>query len=501
MILTFVACCHVGSLLVIDADVFGCFDLVAMLRRFWVTGLITIQAGARPTQGSINVSVDSSIVASRSATAEGSGNIFVPIGSDAPPSQISSRSDHPAQSAGIIKQSSPLYTNKFYANLFLGNQSSPVWTNPYSVVWGKGGGSTKSWGLSVLQTERDTLTYGPDYTPSGAPQFYVNPSGIQQIVISAAELGASTSLTTDTHQAFSVNANLASGPDTAPVISFPLVQGMGFVTGVYNQGTPLLQSGVFFRTLSLVGGVNGDATYKYSIQLEDGSDWLLYATPTEASGAPAFSLVDSKTIQGPSGFSGSIQIAKNPAKASGEASYDLSAGAYAISGSVSGTVNGAIGSYQLGWQKAGSTNQKLLMFALPHHVESMADVMSSAATTIQLETTTKGIATAYLADTMEFTEPNLPVDIGFDPWSPKLGNVKAVSSAAAQAINNAASIELAEDMDKQSNLNSMYYSGKVCRSDILFLVVLTDDRLFPNSHPLSMPANSSAEVQLPPMLV
>jgi endo-1,3(4)-beta-glucanase len=393
-----------------------------------------------------------------------SGDIFAPVGSNAPPSQISSRSDHPAQSLGIVKQNSPLYTNKFYANLFLGSQGNPVWTHPYSVVWAKEGGATQSWGLSISHIERNMLAYGPIYTPSGAPQFFSNPTGIQQIIISAVELGASTELTTDTHRAFSVNANLASEPGATPVISFPLVQGMGFVTGVYNQGTPLLQSSVFFHTLTFVGGVNNDATFKYRIELEDGSDWLLYVTPNGAGEAPPFTLVDSKTIQGPNAFFGSIQIAKNPAQANGEASYDLSAGAYATSGSVSGAVNGAIGSYELGWQKSGLINQSLLMFALPHHVESMTDVTSFRVTSIQLETTTKGMATGYLTDAMKFTESNLPVDIGFDPWSPKLGSVKAVSGAAAQAISNAASVELAENMDDQSNLNSMYYSGKACRA-------------------------------------
>jgi endo-1,3(4)-beta-glucanase len=257
------------------------------------------------------------------------------------------------------------------------------------------------------------------------------------------------------------------GPNTSPIISFPLVQGMGFVTALYNKGTPTFQTGVFFKTLAFVGGVNNNSTFKYRIALNDGSDWLLYATPNGAAGAPPFVLVDSTTIQGPGGFQGTIQIAKNPSGGDGEKSYDLSAGAYPISGSVSGSVKDEVGSYTLSWQKAGATSQKLLMFALPHHVESMADDTKSAATIIELQTTTKGNATAYLADAMEFTEPNLPVDIGFDPWSPKQHSVKTVSSAAAQAINNAASVELAQDMNKQSNLNSMYYSGKVNRSTLL----------------------------------
>jgi endo-1,3(4)-beta-glucanase len=306
------------------------------------------------------------------------------------------------------------------------------------------------------------LSYGPTFVPSGAPQYFVNPTGIQHMILSAAELGPGSSLTTDTHQAFSVNANLLPAQSTTPIISFPLIQGMGFVTGIYNKGTPLIESGVFFNTLSFVGGLNNDATFKYRVELGDGSNWLIYATPNGAIGAPPFVLLDSTTIQGPPAFSGAIQIAKNPDGQDGETAYDSSAGSYAIKGSVSGSVTAAAGSYELKWQKAGATSQTLLMFALPHHVESMVDATKSCATTIKLQTSTKGMATGYLTDTMDFVEPNLPVDIGFDPWSPKTQAVKIVSAAAAQAINNAASVELAQNMSKQSNLNSMYYSGKVC---------------------------------------
>lgn len=40
------------------------------------------------------------------------------------------------------------------------------------------------------------------------------------------------SLTTDTLTAFSANANLVPSGATTPAITFPLVQGMGFVTGI-----------------------------------------------------------------------------------------------------------------------------------------------------------------------------------------------------------------------------------------------------------------------------
>lgn len=73
-----------------------------------------------------------------------SDNIFQPIETGAPPSVIGTRDDHPVPRLGIQPQNSPIGTNKFYANFFLGSQSAASWTHPYSVAWSKGGGSTSS---------------------------------------------------------------------------------------------------------------------------------------------------------------------------------------------------------------------------------------------------------------------------------------------------------------------------------------------------------------------
>ncbi|KAF2432715.1 endo-1,3-beta-glucanase [Tothia fuscella] len=401
-----------------------------------------------------------SVLASSRPVATASANIFASTGTNAPPQNIGFRSDHKALPLGVTPQNEPLHTNKFYANLYLGNQSNPVWTHPYSVVWAKGGGNTGSWGFSVSHVERDMISYGQNNPPSGAAQYFVYPVGIQDIVLSATELSNTSVLTTDSHQAFSVNANFAPQAGMDTILSFPLVQGMGFVTALYDHASVILQSGVYFQSIAFGGGVNNDLTWKYRIVLSDNSNWLLYVTPKGAVGAPLFTLENSTTIIGPSNFQGTVQVAKNPAGPAGEEDYDEAAGAYPIGASVVGSVKGALGSYKIKWKKAGQKTQSLLMFALPHHVESMVPDMDNLATNIQLTTTTKGMAKAYLTGSFKFIEPALPVDIGFDPWTPARGTIKYVSETAATFINVAASVELAQDIDEQSNLNSMYYSGK-----------------------------------------
>ncbi|TID18292.1 glycoside hydrolase family protein [Venturia nashicola] len=390
------------------------------------------------------------------------GNIFAPIATGAPPPNIPPRADFPKEGRGIgiESHSGPLHTNKFYANIFLANQTHPVWTHPYSVAWVKGRNDSDIWGMSVSHIDRKQIVFGPE--GQVPPQFYFNPLEIQSIVLDAAELGSSTVLTTDTHQAFSVNANLLAHAGGPPLISFPLVQGMGFVTAVYNAASIVLRSGVFFREVVYVGDISEKKSFKYRITLADGTKWLVYVTPNvaEVSGIPAFKLVDSTEIRGPKGFQGTIQVAKNPAGSDGEVIYDSAAGAYPISAALSGTTDSHTGTYSISWRRAGVARQMLLMFALPHHVESFVPDITKRITPIELMTTSKGMAKGVLSDTFVFKEPDLPVDIGFEPWSPKKGPIHSVSQRVATAVNNAARLELAQNMSAYIDLDSMYYAGK-----------------------------------------
>jgi endo-1,3(4)-beta-glucanase len=302
------------------------------------------------------------------------------------------------------------------------------------------------------------------------------------MILSASELGNNTILTTDTLLGFSANVNLAVGPGAVPAITFPLVQGMAFVTGVYTNSTPLIQTGLSFNGASglLYAGHVGDAatTVRYNVTLNDGHQWLIYLTPAPGSTVPVLTALNSSTLLGDQPFTGSVQIAKNPnAGLSSIAIYDNSAGVYPISGSVSGSTSGASGSYSLSWTKGGITSRPLLMFALPHHTESIQATpyippattssthrrrqsLSAQLTTLQLQTTTKGIATAIIGDSWTLLEDDLPQSMGFAPWSPALGSVNSISAGAQGLLNQVAAVELAEDMDAQTNLNSMYYAGK-----------------------------------------
>jgi endo-1,3(4)-beta-glucanase len=412
-----------------------------------------------PTPSTSLQPIDSSLAPGPTQSLENvAPNIFVPIAADAPPQQVQSRDDHVVKKLNIVDKDVPIETNKFYANWFLGSQDFPVWTHPYSLSWAKGTGNT--YGMAISHIERTQLAWDT----ASPPRYFISPVGIQHVVLSAAELQKNTVLSTEALTGFSVYANLAPSAKADPIVSFPCVQGMGFVTAIYNKGKPQIQSGVFFRTLKSAGQISGN-TYKYQVQLEDNSHWLIYATPSGSSGAPPFTLKNSTYIEGPAGFVGTIQVAKNPSSNEGESVYDSAAGAYAINTTLSASISGSSGSYTLEWEKGGVKDQTLLMFALPHHMESLDPQTASGLTSVQLVTTTKGYARAVLADKMTLTEQDLPVTIGFDPWVPDStgnggsGNINIDSNALA-AVRSSAASELAQDFNKQTRLNSMYYSGK-----------------------------------------
>lgn len=284
------------------------------------------------------------------------------------------------------------------------------------------------------------------------------------MVFSAEELGKNTVLTVEELKAFSVYANFAPSADSRVIMALPVVQGMGLVTAIYNDAKPLVESGVYFRSFDFAGSPNS-GTYKWRATLNDNSVWMFYVTPIGSRGVPPFTLEDKTTIAGPEGFIGMIQVGKNPSNAAGEEAFDQAAGAYATNATISGSVDGSTGSYTLNWGKGGIKSKKLLMYALPHHVESFDQETKAALQDIKLVTTTKGFAQAVLADHMTMLENDLPDGIGFAPWAKNRNGAGGsenvdLSAGALAMINNVGHAELGQNFVSQTSLNSMYYSGK-----------------------------------------
>lgn len=391
------------------------------------------------------------------------------MAADVPPPQFSIRPIHPVTTRHIRNHEDiPIETNKFYTNFYLGDQNCSVWTTPYSLTWAKGINNT--YGMAIRHIERGQLNR--EESLSDVPISISGPLDIQNIVLSATELQTDTFLYMTEIKAFSAVANLAlPSNDLRPIISFPLVQGMGFVTGIYDNGTPHLSSPLLFLSLDYAGqpGKFENNIHKYRITLGDNSSWLIYARPSVGTlDASSFVLKNQTVMEGPAGFSGFIQVAKNPAGDIGEVSYDTSAGAYAVDAAIYATTNGSAGSYSLSWGKGG-VESPLLMFAIPHQLESMDETTASSLTAIELATVSKGIAQAFIADTMTLEEPTLPDSIGFEPWivdedgTSGYSNIQ-ISENARSAILKAANIELGTVFDiritNEPRIDNIYWRGK-----------------------------------------
>ncbi|PYH93888.1 endo-1,3-beta-glucanase Engl1 [Aspergillus ellipticus CBS 707.79] len=403
-----------------------------------------------------------SVVQNSVTQMSGGQDIFVPLATGAVPQTISVRNDHPVPKKGIENVTTPIETNKFYSGLFLGSQTNTTFTHPYGLAWAKGSGNAQSYGMAIAHNEANVIANGPTNAniPGNPIQYYVNPIAIQHMILSATELGSSTVLTAENLLPFSADAVLKPSSGSSQRITIPMVQGMGFVTGMYTNLQPAIQSSVFFSKIVTAASPR-IGIWKYRATLADGTQWLVYAIPQDGKD-PDFRLESNTNLRGPSGWSGTVQITKNPGGDSEEKLFDGSAGVFALEAAVSGSVQDRTGTYSLAFAKAGNKVQDtpLMMYAMPHHVESFDDTTKARMTSIKLRTTTKGNATAVVGETWNMVEPDLPTAMGFAPWSTTAGSVDNLSAQAKKIILQVAPTELNQSVDQQSNLNSMYYSGK-----------------------------------------
>lgn len=388
-----------------------------------------------------------------------------PVDTKAPPSTISVRKDHPEPRKGIRSQA-PLQTNKFYSNFFLGDQTGPSFTFPYSVAWARGKGASGSWGLSCSHIDERQRVFGNEKF-NGASSYYLNPIGIQSMVISAKELGKETALSTDSITAFSARVHLSKNETSEPAVSFPLVQGMAYITAQFDGSVPLIQSGVFFKAVSRVTNNPKDHVTKYNFHLEDGTTWRVYGWRTKGDELD-LKVVNNGLAESRNPFYGIIQVCKDPVTKGSEELFDDGAGVYPVTVTLSGSAVGKEGSYCFKFQKDGHQLGHLYMFALPHHVSSFNGDTKERVQDVRLQSPTKGVASLVKGSEWTMVERNMPIDMQFAPWHPEKGSMAELSDKAKGIIRAAAAKELSQNIPAQTNLDSMYFSGKV-RKMVFFL--------------------------------
>jgi endo-1,3(4)-beta-glucanase len=395
---------------------------------------------------------------SKGSTSLTIGDIFRPIDSNITIFEF--KENHPISPKGLNKDEPIIQTNKFYANLFLTDQHQPVYTIPYSIAWtGCNQRRLCHKGIVISHIDEDQLHFGP-----GSPaEYFYAPSGQHSLVLSAVEVGTEPNLTTKNATPWSITLELSSQSGQS-YLEMPLVQGMGFVTAKYSGATPMIGSLIGIQKLSIVGRRQADAIAKYNIDLVDGTRYVMFATTSKLCNLPRFiKQSENMYVSDKENFTGTIQIAKLPKDLETNV-YDVSAGHYAVGASLQGSVTGNSGTYTISWQRGGLANRILLMFLLPHQVESIAADDKDKLLALQLRTPTKGTATAIMGNSVTFVEPQLPSDLGFHPWLPNK-HEQATRLQSIDRINFIRSIAK-EEIDRNISLRlngeqSIYWGGKV----------------------------------------
>lgn len=447
-----------------------------------IVSSVLSSVGASSVASSAASSVASSAAASSAASSSAAppkpapkppaynGDLFAAIDTNAPPSVFKQQPLNIEIPQNAVKElgQSPVHTNKFYFNMFLGDRTMPVYTQPYSVWWSK---TDKFPGVGVTYSQAKDKVYGPQKT--NPMEYMLNPVGIMSFVFSADEFTTSNmEMQVSDTDTFSATTTITSGSGS---MALPLVQGMGFVTAKYNGLTPLLLTQVGFD--SVVKGTSPvDGTLKYVAKLFNGVTWTIYVTTSD----PDFKFLfpDPHTIKTHSTHPCVIQMAttgdEDSDAGSAVSGYDKAAGSYPVSASLNGQASGGSAQYSIDYKTEGSSaSGNTLIFALSHHKSSMTS-QSGAVSGPKIQSTNKGPMYAYVTSSLQLSE-SLETDLQFLPWSQVSGFGKATLSAAQQKlIAEVANSELKQEIGTQTNLDTNYFSGKALDKFAYILLVLSD---------------------------
>lgn len=379
----------------------------------------------------------------------------------------------------------PIETNKFYTSLLM-DLGSPIWTQPYGMYLVQAGQQKRNvlskrfdshlTGLVFFHTNTANREYGSSNANDGVDS-YSNPSD-GEILFGASEITTSTGNYIDYSDMkdMSMTIKVAISATDASYIEYPLVQGMGFVTAIYHGDfSPQITFQDGLSTLVDETLSNSTSLFQYRVTLSTGVEWMLFVTLPKASSTFSLTMDSNGVILASESVDGLIlQAAVAPSDSFYDNTYVKAAGQYVTSASVEGSVDCESASYLFSFTSQGeSTAGYPLIFALPHHLDSMtADLI---ATGIELESTVKGTMTSYLTNLLTFTE-TLSTEVQFYPHVSGMGNTIWYTKEQIQTIYEAALDEI-DGVDVSSDIllaENNYYMAKLADKYAYMLLVVHD---------------------------
>ncbi|SCV01710.1 LANO_0F13146g1_1 [Lachancea nothofagi CBS 11611] len=428
------------------------------------------------TSSTTAISTTSSATSATTASVVSTVNLFNAIQTDAPPSVFARHSNPMDVSSGVSNNGSPYETNKFYTNLIVGDQSNAAFVYPFSLWKYSSNGAS---GFAVSHTTKDQYAFG-SYDSAGNSQYLVNPLGIASMVFSAESFDESNfNMFVGDMTTSSCDVTINDGT-TSNILEIPLVQGMGFSTGIYHGNLiPVIRTSAAFISLEQeTSDILPTGILKYRVGLNSGSTWLVYVTLPDGHTEDSFSLTysDTSSIVGSNAIDGLIiQFAVAPDTTSFETYYDNAAGMYPTSFELEGSSDGTSAEYSFNYQTEGkSASGKTMIFAFPHHLEALSSESQAALTGVTLQSTTKGTMEGLLTNSLSFAE-TLNTEIGWLPWSSQLGGQSiSYSAEQLQLISETANSEININVwDSICGLNT-YYLGKIIDKYSYILLTVSD---------------------------
>ncbi|KAL3237700.1 endo-1,3(4)-beta-glucanase RNJ42_00687 [Nakaseomyces bracarensis] len=350
---------------------------------------------------------------------------------------------------GVDNGGRPIATNKFYGNFLLGSQTCATWTHPYSVWLSK---SNDFPGLAATQIRASQRVFG-----EGNPaRFFFSPIGIRSIIFGANEFPNFESISLKFTDLRHMSIQVWFKKSDNEHMRFPVVQGMGFLSAVYTNMTPKINSAVGFRRLVSLGNIRANIQ-KYQVELEDGVKWSIYATTARPENDFKLLQVNGNTISSNRSVNQcTIQVVADVTPA-----IDDAAGCYPVDCTVVNAVSNGKGLYRLNYQTEGSSNKgTTLIYGLRHHMVSMTIDTALKNINSELDSTVMGTMRGFLTNTLEM-QVAIPNEIDFFPSTTIPGRSMKYEHNVLEKIRQAAAKEVHHDVLNESNLNSMYFSGKI----------------------------------------
>ncbi|KAG8833993.1 hypothetical protein FRC17_009719 [Serendipita sp. 399] len=194
------------------------------------------------------------------------------------------------------------------------------------------------------------------------------------------------------------------------------------------------------------------------IVLEDGHTWFLHCFPQDGQPLQLY-LSNNSCIEAKRVFTGVVQLIKLPrcsAPSEFESLASQCAGRWPTSVSLSAIASTpGVAEYEFLFHTGcASRSTSLLMYALSHHVETFTYPLN-VYHQFRMQSTTKGEMVAVMSDKWRMKESGLPDSIAFDPPI-----AERIEDDTTRLIRRVAEAEAKGDLSSESNLDSMYFSGK-----------------------------------------